>query len=70
MSKHGKNGKETKKVPLPKKVVRSKPQGLFERIIENEKNGLGLSTQRKEQEPARVTKLYLLHTTPRKLKKQ
>lgn len=69
MSKHGKNGKETKKAPLPKEKV-LKPQGFLEQIIADSKKGPGLSIRRKEQNPPRVEKLYLLHTTPRKHKKQ
>ena len=67
MSKHGKNGREAKKAPFPKKTKCSTPQGFIERIVADEKRGVGLLLVRQKKEnPSRVAKLYLMHKTPRK----
>jgi hypothetical protein len=67
MSKHGKNGREIKKIPIPKEKDKSKPQGLIESIIVNQKNGQGIpSVQPKKEIVPRVTKLYLMFSNPKK----
>ncbi len=67
MSKHGKNGKEIKKTPTYKEKEKSKPQGLVENIIANQKNGQGIpSIQPKKETIPRVTKLYLMFSNPKK----
>lgn len=65
MPKHGKNGREAKKAPLPVKTKGPKPQGLLERIVAAEKEGMGLREQSKKV-PPRVVKLYLMHKTPKR----
>jgi hypothetical protein len=60
MPKHGKNGREAKKAPLPAKTKGPKPQGFFERIVADQKEGIGLSREQPKKGPPRVTKLYLL----------
>jgi len=60
MSKRGKNGREVKKKPLPKQVKGPKPQGLVAQIIADQKRGLGIPARQKNQDPPRVTKLYLM----------
>ena len=67
MPKHGKNGREAKKAPLPTKTKGPKPQGFFERIVADQKEGTGLLRKKPLKSPPRITNFYFIsHKSPDK----